>query len=69
MGEAGAEAIMPLARGKGGKLGVQSSGQSAKIVNINMTVNTPDADSFRKSRIQIQNDMRRQTTNLTDDFK
>ena len=32
MGEAGAEAIMPLKRGKDGKLGVQASGGIGNIV-------------------------------------
>jgi len=34
MGEAGPEAIMPLTRGKGGKLGVQASGGGGVTVNI-----------------------------------
>jgi len=36
MGEAGPEAIMPLKRGKNGKLGVETSGQADNIV-INQT--------------------------------
>lgn len=39
MGEAGPEAIMPLSRGKDGKLGVQSSGQ-AVTVNQNINIST-----------------------------
>jgi lambda family phage tail tape measure protein len=44
MGEAGPEAIMPLQRGPGGKLGVQASGGGGVSVgNINITVeNTGD---------------------------
>ena len=36
MGEAGPEAIMPLKRGKGGRLGVESSGGSGTVVNISV---------------------------------
>ena len=39
MGEAGPEAIMPLSRGKDGKLGVQASGQ-AVTVNQNINIST-----------------------------
>ena len=50
-GERGAEAIMPLARGPDGRLGVQSSGASGISVTFNVT--TPDAESFRRSETQI----------------
>lgn len=50
MGEAGPEAIMPLQRGPDGRLGVAASG-SAPVVNV--TINTPDAASFERSRTQI----------------
>jgi phage-related minor tail protein len=49
-GEAGAEAILPLARGADGRLGVQGGGQ-ATVVHVNVT--TPDADSFRRSEAQV----------------
>ncbi|MEO0994387.1 MAG: phage tail tape measure protein [Pseudomonadota bacterium] len=52
MGEAGPEAIMPLTRGPDGKLGVASSGSSGGPV-VNITIQTPDAESFRRSRGQI----------------
>jgi len=52
MGEAGAEAIMPLARGADGKLGVASHGGGAPI-QVTFNVTTPDAGSFRKSEAQI----------------
>ena len=52
MGEAGPEAIMPLARGADGKLGVRSDGRSS-VVNINMQVSTPDVTGFQRSRSQI----------------
>ena len=45
MGEAGAEAIMPLER-IGGYLGVRSTGGGPTNVNINFTVNTMDARDF-----------------------
>lgn len=50
-GERGAEAIMPLARGPDGRLGVQAS--SAAGVSITFNVTTPDAESFRRSETQI----------------
>lgn len=51
MGEAGAEAIMPLARGRDGRLGVRTQGGGA--MNVTVNVSTPDADSFRKSEAQV----------------
>ncbi|MFM9848754.1 MAG: phage tail tape measure protein [Hyphomicrobiaceae bacterium] len=50
-GERGAEAIMPLARGPDGRLGVQASGTAGVSVTFNIT--TPDAESFRRSETQI----------------
>jgi phage-related minor tail protein len=50
-GEAGAEAIMPLARGPDGRLGVAASGRGGMQVTLN--VSTPDADSFRRSEAQL----------------
>lgn len=52
MGEAGAEAIMPLARDSEGKLGVRTSG-SSQPVNIVFNVSTPDVRGFRQSEAQI----------------
>jgi len=48
MGEAGPEAIMPLKRGSGGKLGVESSGGSGgqKVINNNLTIQAVDSKSF-----------------------
>ena len=57
MGEAGAEAIMPLARGRDGRLGVRSEGVSGVTVNINVTAR--DAESFRASQSQIAASMLR----------
>lgn len=53
MGEAGAEAIMPLSRGPDGKLGVASSGQSARPVQVVFNVASNDPQSFRRSEGQI----------------
>jgi phage-related minor tail protein len=52
MGEAGAEAIMPLRRGADGTLGVAAGG-SQTPVNITFNIETRDAASFRKSEAQI----------------
>ena len=52
MGEAGPEAIMPLARGSDGKLGVRAAG-GAKPVTVVMNISTPDVASFERSRSQI----------------
>ncbi|MEO1266325.1 MAG: phage tail tape measure protein, partial [Pseudomonadota bacterium] len=47
MGEAGAEAIMPLARGPDGRLGVRANGGGASGVAITFNITTPDAETFR----------------------
>lgn len=52
MGEAGPEAIMPLARGADGRLGVQASG-GARAVNVVMNITTPDVQGFQRSQSQI----------------
>jgi lambda family phage tail tape measure protein len=57
MGEVGPEAIMPLARGADGRLGVRGSGSGT--VNITMNVTTPDVEGFQRSRSQIAADMSR----------
>ncbi|GLQ34059.1 tail protein [Amylibacter marinus] len=51
MGEAGPEAIIPLARGSDGALGVR--GGSASNVTVNMNITSPDASSFTRSRAQV----------------
>lgn len=55
MGEQGAEAILPLARGPDGRLGVRSAagGTPARPVSVTVHVATPDADSFRRSEAQV----------------
>lgn len=52
MGEAGPEAIMPLARGADGRLGVQAQA-GARPINVTMNVTTPDVAGFERSRGQI----------------
>ncbi len=57
MGEAGPEAIMPLARGSDGRLGVQASG--GQSVSIVMNISTPDVSGFQRSQSQIAAEMQR----------
>ena len=52
MGEAGAEAILPLQRAADGRLGVAASGGGG-AVNVVFNVTTQDAASFRKSEAQV----------------
>lgn len=52
MGEAGAEAILPLQRGADGRLGVATAGGGA-AVNVVFNVTAQDAASFRKSEAQV----------------
>jgi lambda family phage tail tape measure protein len=51
MGEAGPEAIMPLSRGRDGKLGVRMAGGGSANVTVNIT--TPDPQAFRQSQGQV----------------
>lgn len=59
MGEAGPEAILPLARGADGRLGVKTDGGGARPVNVVMNINTPDVQGFARSQSQIAADMTR----------
>ncbi|MCX7645472.1 MAG: phage tail tape measure protein [Rhodobacteraceae bacterium] len=52
MGEAGPEAIMPLARGADGRLGVEMQG-GGRPVSVVMNISTPDVEGFRRSQGQI----------------
>lgn len=52
MGEAGAEAVMPLARGPDGKLGVRGAGGSA-AASVTVNIAAADMDSFRRSEAQV----------------
>ena len=58
MGEAGPEAIMPLARGADGRLGVQTAG-GGRPVNVTVNVSTPDVKGFERSQSQIAAQMAR----------
>ncbi|MGQ3672560.1 phage tail tape measure protein [Xanthobacter sp. TB0136] len=51
MGEKGAEAIMPLARGSDGNLGVRMAGAGAAQVTVN--VSTPDLAAFHRSEAYL----------------
>jgi lambda family phage tail tape measure protein len=51
MGEAGAEAVLPLTRGSDGKLGVLSHASAPTVINFNVTAT--DAASFMKSEAQV----------------
>jgi phage-related minor tail protein len=53
MGEQGAEAVMPLARGPDGRLGVRAGGASARAVQVTVNISTRDAESFRRSEAQV----------------
>ena len=57
MGEAGPEAIMPLARGPDGKLGVRAAGGAP--VNVVMNITAQDAESFRRNRGRIAAELAR----------
>ncbi|SHE35157.1 phage tail tape measure protein, lambda family [Litoreibacter ascidiaceicola] len=58
MGEAGPEAIMPLARGPDGSLGVRAGGGS-QPVQVVMNISTPDVAGFQRSQSQIAAQMGR----------
>ena len=51
MGEAGPEAIMPLARGPDGRLGVRTQGGGG--AHVTMNISTPDVAGFERSQGQI----------------
>lgn len=50
-GEAGPEAIMPLARGLDGRLGVAAGASASPSITVNIA--TPDVDSFRRSESYV----------------
>jgi phage-related minor tail protein len=51
-GEAGPEAIMPLARGPDGRLGVAMA-EPASASRITVNISTPDAASFRGAEVYV----------------
>ena len=51
-GEAGPEAILPLARGRDGRLGVAASSGGAPM-HVSVHIATPDAESFRRSETYL----------------
>ena len=55
MGEAGAEAILPLRRGSNGKLGVQSTGGSIGniIVNVDASGSAVEGDESRGKELGL----------------
>lgn len=57
MGEAGPEAVLPLARGADGRLGVEAGGRAGPRITVNVT--TPDVEGFRRSRGQIAQELAR----------
>ncbi|HRW16074.1 MAG: phage tail tape measure protein [Rhodobacteraceae bacterium] len=59
MGEAGPEAILPLARGSDGRLGIRSDAGGGGTVHVTMNISTPDVEGFRKSQSQVAADMNR----------
>ena len=59
MGEAGPEAIMPLARGADGKLGVRGAQGGGGAVHVTMHVSSPDVGGFARSQSQIAAEMSR----------
>ena len=58
MGEAGPEAILPLARGSDGRLGIRG-GSGGGAVQVTMNISTPEVTGFRRSQSQIAAEMSR----------
>ncbi|MFN4099529.1 MAG: phage tail tape measure protein [Pararhodobacter sp.] len=58
MGEAGPEAILPLARGADGRLGVRGAG-GGRATSVVINVSTPDVAGFQRSQSQIAAQMQR----------
>lgn len=55
MGEAGREAVLPLARGADGRLGValEGAGGGGGSTTINVSIATPDPEAFQRSEVQV----------------
>jgi phage-related minor tail protein len=45
--------VLPLSRGPDGRLGVAVEGRAERTPVVNVVVNTPDAESFRRSEAQV----------------
>ncbi len=58
MGEAGPEAIVPLARSSDGRLGVRTNGGGG-AVHVTMNISSPDVAGFRRSQSQVAAEMNR----------
>lgn len=58
MGEAGPEAILPLARGSDGKLGIRTGSGSGPVF-VTMNITTPDIAGFQRSQSQVAAEMSR----------
>ncbi len=52
MGEAGPEAVLPLARGADGSLGVRA-GEGGRATAVTVNITTPDVEGFRRSEAQV----------------
>ena len=65
--EGGPEAIVPLGRDSRGRLGIRGSSGGSVSVNVNMTVQARDAQSFgsRQSQRQIQRRLKQTVSNAT----
>ncbi|HET9685837.1 MAG TPA: phage tail tape measure protein [Pseudolabrys sp.] len=57
-GEAGPEAVLPLARGSDGRLGVASNA-AGRALNVTIQITTPDVQSFRRSEAHITGEIAR----------
>ena len=61
-GESGPEAVVPLPDGR--QIPVQlrgdRGGRGGSVTNVNMTIQTPDAESFRRSQRQITDQLNMQ---------
>jgi len=55
MGEAGPEAVLPLKRGPGGKLGVAGGGGSVQVGSINISVENTGEQLSSTAQKQIAN--------------
>ncbi len=62
MGERGAEAVMPLARGSDGRLGVVAPNGGAAPVAVTVNIHAQNVDSFRRSETQIAGALARAVT-------